>query len=155
MFLLTIPGNKKVLVKVRIVEDADFKVISAKRFSFNWKKERGKQLYKIVAGIEEEILGLMSLVIFDDEQRIEISLLAVAKEQIGGQKSLDRIAGNLIAYAGRLAITRYGAYGAISLVPKTRLIEHYIKKYGFEIAGKSLLLDGDELMALLKLYDHD
>lgn len=155
MFLLTIPGNKKIPVKIRIVEDADFKVISAKRFSFNWRKERDKQLYKLVAGIEEEILGLMSLVIFDDEQRIEISLLAVAKEQVGEQKSLYRIAGNLIAYAGRLAITRYGARGAISLIPKTRLIEHYMNKYGFEIAGKSLLLDGDALMGLLKLYDHD
>jgi formate dehydrogenase assembly factor FdhD len=63
----------------------------------------------------------MSLEFFDEEYRIEIRLMAVMKEQIGRHKTLDRIAGNLFAFAAKLPITKYGAIAAVSLVPKTEL----------------------------------
>jgi len=47
-----------------------------------------------------------------------------------------------------MAVNRYGATAAISLVPKTQLINHYIRKYGFQIAGKSLFMEGTSLINL-------
>ena len=37
VFLTALPGNKKIPVSIEQVTDADYKVISKKRYSFNWK----------------------------------------------------------------------------------------------------------------------
>jgi len=40
----------------------------------------------------------------------------------------------------------------VSLIPKTRLKQYYIGKYGMKDAGWQLLLDGKELLQLIKKY---
>ncbi|MEO6850831.1 MAG: hypothetical protein ABI203_00960, partial [Mucilaginibacter sp.] len=59
------------------------------------------------------------------------ALLEVAIEHVGTDKKLENIGGCLIAFACREAIKR-GHEGFVFLIPKTKLVEHYIKHYGFE-----------------------
>jgi hypothetical protein len=95
----------------------------------------------------------MSLALWDTEYRIEIKLLAVSKENVGTSKIYDHISGSLIAFAARLSIKKYGADAAVSLVPKTLIAKHYIDKYGFEAAGKSLFIQGGKLYNLIEKYE--
>ena len=66
-------------------------------------------------------------------------------------KIYENIAGCLIAWACRLAFIR-GYYGFVSLVPKTRLIEHYKNAYGFEQFGRQLAVDTEQSHRLIKQY---
>ena len=86
------------------------------------------------------------------EKRIEIKLLASSVENIGKGRIYEGIAGCLIAFAGRLAVVKYGAEACVSLVPKTELINHYMQKYYMQHAGWQLFLEGKELNELLKEY---
>ncbi|MCW3105844.1 MAG: hypothetical protein JWQ09_350 [Segetibacter sp.] len=97
----------------------------------------------------------MSLIFEDAEQRIEIKLLSVSAENVGTGKQIDRIAGNLIAFACRMAIKKYGSLAAVSLVPKTLLRSYYVSKYGMEEAGKQIFLFGHSLFKILKEYDDE
>jgi N-acetylglutamate synthase-like GNAT family acetyltransferase len=154
MYVIELPDKKRP-VSIDTVVDSDYNLITKKKYAFNWKLEKEKTVYKLKIKGQPDILGLISIEYFTKEERIEIRLLAVSKENEGKGKTIDRIAGNLIAYAARLAIQAYGVNAAISLVPKTKLAQHYIKKYGFEPAGLSLFMDGKNLLALLKEYDYD
>jgi hypothetical protein len=58
----------------------------------------------------------------------------------------------MIAFAGRTALAKYGQYACISLVPKTALKSHYIKKYGMIDAGWQLYLDLDRLNNIVTKY---
>jgi len=57
----------------------------------------------------------------------------------------------LIAFSGKESIKLFGEWACISLIPKIKLKEHYKKKYLLLEAGKSLFLDGDEL---IKIFDY-
>ena len=155
MFLTVVSSNQKLQAIIEPVLETDYKTIAKKRYSFNWKAEKVRTVYKITIKGDIDILGLMSLEFFKSEQRIEIKLLAVVKENVGNDKKIDRIAGNLLAFAARLAYKEYGPMAAISLIPKTELRQHYMNKFGFEQAGRSLFLEGDQLIKLLKEYDYD
>lgn len=58
----------------------------------------------------------------------------------------------LLAFAGRTALARYGPYACVSLVPKTALKKHYMKKYGMLDAGWQLYLDLDALNNIVAKY---
>ena len=105
--------------------------------------------------IEDEILGLMSLDTFESESRIEIRLLAVSKENRGKNKKYQRITGNLITFACQQAVKFFGEMACVSLIPKTQLIAHYCKSYYVIPAGKSLFIDGKELVQLITDYDQE
>ncbi|RZK66568.1 MAG: hypothetical protein EOO85_26675, partial [Pedobacter sp.] len=75
------------------------------------------------------------------EERIDIALLAVSLENIGKEKKFDRIAGTLIAFACKEAIRNYNwQFPCVSLIPKTEIKTHYIKKYGMLDGGRQLYL---------------
>lgn len=134
-------------------ENGDFKLLTKKRFSFSWNAFRNlATVYKLQIKGEEDILGVIGLIDWPGEKRIEIKLLASSVENIGNGKRYNGIAGCLIAFACRQAVSRYGAEACVSLVPKTELIEHYIKKYHMQNAGWQLYLDGTNLIKLLKEY---
>jgi hypothetical protein len=135
-----------------LVKESDFKKITKKRYFFNWKIEKSYTVYKLEILDQKDILGLVSIDIFDEEQRIEIRLLAVAKEQLGKDKTLDRIAGSLFAFIARFAVKKYGALAAVSLRPKTALKQYYMHKYGFEEAGNSLFLEGKSILSIINRY---
>lgn len=134
-------------------ENGDFKLLTKKRFSFSWNAFRNlATVYKLQIKGEEDILGVIGLIDWPGEKRIEIKLLASSVENIGNGKRYNGIAGCLIAFACRQAVSRYGAEACVSLVPKTELIEHYMKKYHMQNAGWQLYLDGTNLIKLLKEY---
>lgn len=145
-------GERRKII-VREVTDEELSLLTRKRYSFNWKKLKGTAvIYKLQVIGDDDILGVLALIDFDDELRIEIKLLAVSKENIGNTKRYDGIAGCLIAFACRESISKYGALACVSLVPKTSLIKHYIQQYNMKYAGWQLFLDGIELQQILRKY---
>jgi hypothetical protein len=122
--------------EILLVSKEDLKAIKKdiKRFSkFDWSLYKSKEVYKLKLKNDNEILGLMCIVDHTDPQTdaIEIELLEVTIENVGKDKKIENIGGCLIAFACREAIKR-GHDGFVFLVPKTNLITHYIKIYGFE-----------------------
>jgi hypothetical protein len=114
----------------------------------------GFELYALWVIPDNEIVGLMALKDVPEELRIEIVLLECSQENVGKTKVYERIAGCLMAFACRLAFIR-GYYGFVSLVPKTQLIQHYLKMYGFEQFGRQLALDLDRSKLLIDKYLQD
>lgn len=153
MYITELIANTNRLVYVREVEDADFKQITVKRYLFNWKKLKDKcKIYKLTLIDGEDILGLIALVDYAEEERTEIKLLTSSVENIGREKQYDRIAGCLIAFAGKEAIKKFKNYPALSLIPKTELRQHYITKYKMVDAGLQLYLEDISLLFIIKEY---
>lgn len=151
MYLIETQTNKKHEVIIDFVDESDFKSITKLKFYFDWKKELKNDLYKLV--LDEEILGLMSCSQDKKDKRIEIKLLSVSQENRGRNKKYDRITGTLIAYACRAVLKLYGIEGCVSLVPKTKLKQHYIEQYGMIDAGKQVFLEAESLLKMLKKYE--
>jgi len=127
-------------------------IAKSNRFlSFDWRKEKGREVFKIRLNAPEKILGLMSLEDHAEERWIKINLLESSVENVGAAKEYDHIAGCLIAYACRLAFLR-GYDGCVALLPKTELIAHYMDIYGFEVAGKHLYTELSNSYKLIKKY---
>lgn len=153
MYITEQISNENKLVHVRKVENEDFKQITVKRYLFNWKKLKGScNIYKLTLIESDDILGLIALVDYPEEERTEIKLLGSSIENIGKGKLYDRIAGCLIAFAGREAMTKFKNYPAICLVPKTELRQHYIAKYKMIDAGWQLYLEDVPLLNVIKEY---
>lgn len=150
MYVTELATNQKHSVKVEPVTENDYKQLTKKHYYFNWKTEKGNEVYKLV--LDETILGLMSCVQCDDK-RIEIRLLAVSKENRGKNKKFDGITGTLIAYACREAIKQFGIEGCVSLVPKTALKQYYLNSYGMSDAGWQVFLDGEKLLETIQKYE--
>lgn len=128
---------------IRIQEDTEF--------AFDWNLESKKKLFKLSLVENGKTLGLVSILDIPEEFRIEISVLEVAFSQKGRKKVIDRIAGCLIAYCCWLAFES-GYLGFVSLIPKTDLIEHYQKKYGFQQYGRQLAVELDQANLLIQTY---
>ena len=127
--------------------------MTKKRFAFSWKDlDTTLDIYVLQIEDENDILGVMGLIYFPEEARIEIKLIANAKEHIGKNKGYDRIAGCLIAFAVRLAVSLYGPEACLSLVPKTELKHYYIKKYNMKDGGWQLYLDEHLLQYIINTY---
>jgi hypothetical protein len=153
MEIIHLKTNTKHKAIIELADDADYRKITKSRYWFDWKTEKGYSVYKLRLAGSNEILGLMSLIHYEEEKRFVINLLAVSKENRGKQKTYDHIAGNLIAFACAEMLKRYALDGCVSLVPKTELKTHYMKKYGMQDAGWQLFLEGRPLLNLLKTYN--
>ena len=135
------------------VEPLDFASLTRKRYFFNWNSlKRTATIYKLQIEGEENILGVMALIDYPTEKRIEIKLIANSRENQGKFKQYDRIAGCLIGYACRLCIEKYMEDACISLIPKTELINHYKQKYYMTWGGWHLYIEHDVLNKLIKEY---
>jgi hypothetical protein len=153
MYITELITNENKLVHISKVDDADFKRITIKRYLFNWKKLKNEcEIYKLTLIDSDDILGLIVLIDYPEEERTEIKLLTSSVENIGKGKIYDRIAGCLIAFAGKEAIKKHKNYPALSLVPKTEIKLHYIKKYGMLDAGWQLYLADILLLNVIKKY---
>jgi hypothetical protein len=142
-------------VKIQPVEIDDFNRITKKRYFFDWKEEKGQELYKLQRLDSSEILGLVSFEYIPEEWRIHIRLLTVSKENKGSKKQYENIAGNLITYMSKLAIKEYAELACVSLKPKESIARHYMVKYGMNKTGKTLSVELPEILNLIKTYDHD
>lgn len=148
-------------VIVEPVTAEDLGKLTRKRYFFDWKKAfNGTTLYKLRIKDHEDIKGVMALVDYPDEMRIQIEILAVSAENVilkkdkgKKQKEYENIAGNLIAWAGRQAIKKYGAVACVSLKPKTLLKKHYMTAYGMSDGGTQVFPEGPNLIKLIT--DHN
>lgn len=142
-------------VEILPVEKEDFKLITKKRYFFDWKAEKKYELYKLVIENSTDILGLVSIERIPEEWRIHIRLLTVSKENKGRDKEYEKIAGNLITYVSKLAVKDYAEYACVSLKPKSKIAKHYIDKFGMNITGVTLSVEIREIMNLIKTYDYE
>jgi len=153
MYIVHRITNEKRIAHILPVQKEDFEKLTVSRHSFNWKKLKNvSAMYKLTLAGEDDILGIIALVDHSAEERIEIKLLAVSVENRGRSKQFDRIAGCLIAFAGREAIKKFKNYPSVSLIPKTELKRHYINKYGMIDAGWQLFMDETIILNLISEY---
>lgn len=153
MYIIENTTGKKHKVVVAPVVESDYRKVTKSRYYFNWKTEKKNIVYKLRRLDSDEILGLISLIYEDRDNRIEIKLLSVSKENRGVGKQYERIAGTLIAFACREALRNYLELGCVSLVPKTKLKKHYIDKYGMIEIRHSVFLEGTPLFKMISTYE--
>lgn len=155
MRLVNLKTQEEFEATIVAIEQEDLKKIKqSEQFLFDWQLEKEHTIFKIISSTEEEKeepLGLISLSNIPDELRIHIHLVEVAKANRGKDKTIDRIAGCLLAFATKLAFEK-GYLGFTSLVPKTELIELYVTKYGFSRYGKQLAIERQAAINLIQKY---
>ena len=138
------------------VHPSDFAILTKKRYSFNWQSvKKTTTIYKLTIKGEKDILGVIALIDYPEEKRIEIKLLASSNENQGKNKRYDRIAGCLIAFACKLSAEKYFKFACVSLLPKTALINHYKQKYYMAWGGWQLYLESTALDKLVIEYFHE
>jgi hypothetical protein len=122
-------------------------------WNFDWVLQASRsETYKLVASeLPDDILGLMS--IERREGYIEVKLLENSPSNVGKGKSIKGIAGSLLAFAARLSFDS-GDDGVLTLISKSKLIEHYSKTYGFMRQGKGqkMILDTRASIELIATY---
>lgn len=155
MTLIEISSGKKHHVEIIPIEVIDYKSLKRNRYFFYWKKEQENEVYKLRIKGANEILGLISLERIPDEWRVHIRLLTVSKENKGTDKKYDKIAGNLLTHAAKIAVRDYAEFACISLKPKTKIAQHYIEKYKMRLTGMTLSLEVPEILDLINEYDHE
>lgn len=142
-------------VEVVPVEDEDFMRLTKKRYFFDWKEEKGQEVYKLTKVDSSDILGLVSIERIPDEWRIHIRLLTVSRENRGSDKVFKRIAGDLITFIAKIAVMEYGELACVSLKPEDALARHYMNRYGMNRTGLVLSVEISEIRDLIKTYDHE
>lgn len=142
-------------VEITPIEDIDYKYLSKKRYFFDWKIEKEYEVYKLRIVGSNEILGLISLERIPNEWRVHIRLLTVSIENRGRNKKYEHIAGNLIAFCAKIAVSDYAEFACVSLRPKSEIAQHYIDKYNMTPTGILLSLEVPEILDLINLYDHE
>lgn len=156
MYIFEVSSGISKKAVISLVEPADFTCLTRTRYFFTWKSLKQKAtIYKLQIEDEEDILGVMALVDYPTEKRIEIKLLANSIENQGKNKKYDRIAGCLITYACRLSIKKYMEDACVSLIPKTELLHHYKQKYYMIYGGWQLYLEGEALLKLIKEFTYE
>lgn len=153
--IVEISTGRKHPIEILPVEVADLKSLRKDRYFFDWSIERNQEVYKLRKAGSSDILGLISWERIPKELRIHIRLLTVSKENKGNGKKYDKIAGNLLAHAAKIALMEFGEFACVSLRPKSKIAQHYIKKYSMKITGMTLSLEVPEILNLINLYDHD
>ena len=152
MKLIELEKRLEFKAEILKVEDEDYPLINKSgQFEFDWAKEKEHHVFKIVKKDDDEILGLLSVIIYSKEWRVHINLLENSNQNKGKGKKIDKIAGCLLAFAARLAFQK-GYLGFVSLIPKTELIDLYIKKYGFSVLGNQLAIEKQASIDLIEKY---
>ncbi|THH35627.1 hypothetical protein [Neolewinella litorea] len=148
-------GKSLVSTIEKLREDDYHWLSSSPDFQFDWTVEKANEVYKISLVDEAAtVLGVMSLTDVPEEFRIHLNLIEVADTQRGKKKTIDNVAGCLIAFACRLAFAR-GYLGFVSLQPKTKLIQYYQAAYGFRQYGRLLGIEQDGAISLIQKYRED
>jgi hypothetical protein len=140
-------------VVVLPIENKDLKLVTKGRYFFDWNKEKGYEIYKLMLKGMNDILGLVSIERIPLEARIHIRLITVSRENKGKDKKYDKIAGNLIVYIAKIAVAEFGELACISLTPKTQIAGHYIDKYKMNVTGLVLSMEVPEILDLINEYD--
>lgn len=154
MFIGDLRTGEKLRASVLPCTLAELQQLDPNRFEFDWLSESSFVVFRLEILSSKEILGLMSIDLVPLELRVEIRLLELSKEDVGRLRRFENVAGILIASACKLSF-KMGFFGFVSLIPKTKLIEHYRTKYGFEQYGRHLAVDMEKSRSLIKKYLED
>lgn len=136
----------------------DLKQVSKKHgWNFNWKTEfddLAKEVYKLVILSSPNIIqGVVSLSI--ESGYVLMNLLESAPFNIGKNKLYEGVAGNLVAYACKIAFQR-GFYGHIAFDAKTNLIDHYVKTLdAYHVGGSRMIIYMPAAKQLVEKYFKD
>ena len=110
-------------------------------WQFNWKQEvlsNSREVYKLTIVNNPNIIqGLISFTIKSDH--IYMNLVESAPFNLGKNKVYEGVAGNLVAFACKVAFQR-GFDGFLSFTAKTKLIEHYENSLGAYHFGNHLMI---------------
>ncbi|HAC14685.1 MAG TPA: N-acetyltransferase [Bacteroidetes bacterium] len=155
MYIEEISTGIRHKIVITQVDLHDYERLTPERFFFDWKKEKYFEVLKLYRVDINDILGVISIQTKSDEWYHHIRLLSVSIENAGYTKIYDRIVGNLITYVSKRAIEDFGEKACVTLVPKTKLMPHYIQKYHFIPVGNVLCLTIPEIFTLIEEYDHD
>lgn len=155
MYIVENSSGKKLQIEINSVKDAELRSLKQERYFFDWSLERNHEVYKLCVIGSSDILGLISLEHIPTEWRVHIRLLTVSIENRGKEKVYDRIAGNLIAHAAKIAVFDYGELACVSLRPKSQIAQHYIVTYNMMSTGLTLSIEVPEILNLINQYDHD
>ena len=155
MVIISTSTGQKHKVLIEPVEKGDYKILTKKRYFFDWKTEQKYEVYKLRIENLNDIIGLISVERIPDEWRIHVRLLTVSRENKGRNKEYENITGNLITYISKMALREYGDLACVSLKPKEAIAKHYIEKYGMNVTGLTLSVELKEILKLIKDYDHD
>jgi hypothetical protein len=140
---------------IDLVEAEDYKILTKRRYFFNWAEEADQEVYKIKIVGSSDILGLVSVERIPKEWRIHIRLLTVSKENKGSGKTFENIAGNLITFVTKLAVKEFGELACVSLKPKGAIVQHYVDKFGMNKTGQTLSVEITEILDLINTYDYE
>ena len=140
-----------------IVKLTDGKEIRKSEWAFNWQSEiknKSKQVYKLTTISNPTIIqGLISLT--DKGDHIFMDLIESAKFNKGKNKLYRGVAGNLVAFACKMAF-ELNYDGVVSFISKTQLINHYEQTLGAKLfGGNRMFLDTREAFILTTKYFKD
>jgi hypothetical protein len=124
-----------------LVANAQDLKITKKEWHFDWEKELNKgKVYKLVIeGNPNIVQGLLSLI--DQKDHTYVSLVENAPYNIGANKIYEGVAGNLFAFACKVAFEQ------------TELVEHYMKSLGAKrINAQLMYVDTREATILVNRY---
>jgi hypothetical protein len=155
MNIVELSTGKIFPIEILPLESADYKLLTKRRYFFDWREEKEQKVYKLIIKEDNDILGLISFEIIPQEWRIHIRLLTVSEENKGKGKKFDKIAGNLICYVSKIAVREFAEMACISLKPKTAIYQHYIDKYNMNTTGATISLEVPEILNLIKEYESD
>jgi hypothetical protein len=130
------------------------KFIKQKDWQFNWKQElliSKRQVFKLTSVNNFAIIqGLLS--IEDKQDHIFMHLLENAKFNIGQDKMYLGVAGNLVAFACKVAFEK-GYDGYIAFDAKTELIKHYEKSLNATLfRGQRMFIEEEAAEFLVSKY---
>jgi len=155
MEIIRSSNGKSSKVRIVNVEAEDFGRLTRRRYFFDWKVEKRKEVYKLTLVDSLDILGLISIERIPEEWRIHIGLLSVSAENKGREKVYERVAGNLITFVSTIALREYGELACVSLRPKDAIRRHYIEKYGMHRTGITLSVDIAGIIKLIDTYGYE
>lgn len=131
--------GRRLSAEVHLVSQGDLGSIGTGWTLGDWAEHaRTYETYKLVATEHpDEILGMMSIV--REVGFVEVVLIESTPDNVGRKKRIRGVPGQLLAYAAELS-DRIGNDGFVRLVAKTKLIDHYVREYGFERFGSTQIM---------------
>ncbi|MFT4033217.1 MAG: hypothetical protein QM669_12410 [Siphonobacter sp.] len=132
----------------------DRKLIKKEDWLFNWHMElktSERRVFKVTTIENPKIIqGLLSLT--DKGDHIFMNLIENATFNRGKDKLYRGVAGNLIAFACKMAFEK-GYDGFVSFISKTNLVQHYQDTLGAKVlSGLRMLIETRESLVLVRTY---
>jgi hypothetical protein len=141
--------------EIIVVSSADLKISTKKNgWQFDWKyeyKQPERDVFKLAIVHNTNVIqGLISLEVKSDH--VYMHLLENAPFNIGERKMYAGVAGNLVAFACKVAFQR-GFEGNIAFLAKTKLIRHYEESLGaIHIGGRIMIIETQAALKLINKY---